>query len=126
MKISELRANQDKVDLDVEVLSVSPEKSFTKFGRTIRVANARIRDDSGEGSLTLWNQEIEQVRPNARVKVTNGFVREFQGELTVTSGKFGKLEVIDGAEGEGTKAPEEDEEVEEAEEVEEVEETEEA
>ena len=125
MKISELRANQSKVDLEVEVLSVSPEKSFTKFGRTIRVANARVRDDSGETSLTLWNQEIDQIRPNNRVKVINGFVREFQGELTVTSGKFGKLEVVDGERDDEGEALKEDEETGETEEIEEVEETEE-
>ncbi|HIH18027.1 MAG TPA: hypothetical protein HA282_03385 [Nanoarchaeota archaeon] len=95
MKISELRANQSKVDLDAEVLSVSPEKSFTKFGKEIRVANARIRDDSGEGSLTLWNNEVDQVKPNSKIRITNGFVKEFQGELTVTAGKFGKLEVLE-------------------------------
>ena len=98
MKISELRANQDKVDLDAEVISVSPEKSFTRFGRNIRVANARIRDDSGEGSLTLWNNEVDQVKPNSKIRITNGFVKEFQGELTVTSGKFGKLEVMEAVE----------------------------
>ena len=75
--------------------SVSPEKSFTKFGKEIRVANARIRDDSGEGSLTLWNNEVDQVKPNSKIRITNGFVKEFQGELTVTAGKFGKLEVLE-------------------------------
>ncbi len=95
MKISELRANQSQVDLEAEVLDVGEERSFNKFGRNIRVANARIKDESGETSLTLWNQEIDQVKPNCRVKITNGFVREFQGELTVTAGKFGKLEVIE-------------------------------
>ena len=100
MKINELRANQSNVDLEAEVIEVGQERSFNKFGRTIRVANARIRDDSGETSLTLWNQEVDQVRPNCRVRVTNGFVREFQGELTVTSGKFGKLEVMESDGGE--------------------------
>lgn len=100
MKISELRANQSQVDLDAEVISVGPEKSFPRFGRTIRVANAKIRDDSGEGSLTLWNDEVDQVKPNSKVRITNGFVKEFQGELTVTSGKFGKLEVMESVEGE--------------------------
>ncbi len=98
MKISELRANQDKVDLDAEVISVSPEKSFPRFGKTIRVANARIKDESGEGSLTLWNDEIDQVKPNSKIRITNGFVKEFQGELTVTSGKFGKLDVMEAVE----------------------------
>lgn len=96
MKISELKANQGGINLEVEVTSVGEVKSFIRFGRVIRVANANIKDDSGETSLTLWNNEIDSVKPDAKIKITNGFVKEFQGELTVTAGKFGKIEVLDG------------------------------
>jgi len=98
MKISELQANQGGINLEVEVLSVGETKSFIRFGRVIRVANAKIKDDSGETSLTLWNNEIETVKPDTKISITNGFVKEFQGELTVTAGKFGKIEVLNGEE----------------------------
>jgi len=39
--------------------------------------------------------EVDQVKPNSKIRITNGFVKEFQGELTVTAGKFGKLEVLE-------------------------------
>ena len=93
MKISELTANQSGVNLELEVIEVGEVKSFIRFGRVLRVSNAKVKDDSGEISLTLWNDEIEKVKPNTKVKITNGYVKEFQGELTVTAGKFGKIEV---------------------------------
>ena len=34
-----------------------------------------------------------------KVKITNGYVSEFQGELQLTTGKFGKLEVLETGEG---------------------------
>jgi len=114
MKISELKTGQGRIDVDAEVKSIEPERTFEKFGRTIRVTNALISDESGNIKLTLWNQDIDNIAVGDKVKVTNGFVNEFQGEKQLTSGKFGKLEIIKG-EGNEKKA----EEVEEVEEIEE-------
>ena len=93
-KISELTTGQGKVDVEAEVKSVEEPRSFNKFGRELKVANALIFDDSGEIKLTLWNQEIEKVQAGSKIKITNGFVNEFQGEKQLTAGKFGKLEVL--------------------------------
>jgi len=93
-KISELSAGQSRVDVEAEVKSIEEPRSFNKFGRQIRVANALVFDDSGEIKLTLWNDEISKVQIGNKVKITNGFVNEFQGEKQLTAGKFGKLEVV--------------------------------
>jgi replication factor A1 len=98
MKISELKTGQGKANVEAEVISVEEPRSFEKFGREIRVANAIIKDDSGSIKLSLWNQDADKVKAGDRVKIINGFVNEFKGEKQLTSGKFGKLEVL-GAEG---------------------------
>lgn len=95
MKISELQINQGKVDVEAEVKSVEEPKSFNKFGRELKLANAIISDDSGEVKLTLWNDDVEKVKAGNKIKITNGYVSEFKGEKQLTSGKFGKLEIID-------------------------------
>lgn len=94
MKISDLKTGQGRVDIEVEVKSIEPERSFNKFGRELRVANAIVEDDSGNVKLTLWNDEIEKVKEGSKIKITNGFVNEFQGEKQLTAGKFGKIEVL--------------------------------
>ena len=111
MKINELKPNQSRINLEADVVNVSEVKSFLRFGRAIRVANATIKDDTGETKLTLWNDEVDKVKPGNKVRITNGYAKEFQGELTVTAGKFGKIEVlgegesVEGAEsGEGESA----------------------
>jgi len=58
------------------------------------VCNAKIKDDSGEITLTLWNDEIEKVNVGNKIKIFNGYVNEWQGILQLTVGKFGKLEII--------------------------------
>jgi len=95
MNIAELKARQGNVDIEAEVVEIGEEKEFEKFGKKGRVANATVKDNSGEIKLNLWNDDIDKVKKGDRIKITNGYVNEFQGEKQLTSGRFGKLEVIE-------------------------------
>ncbi len=95
MKISELEPRQGKVDIEAEVVSIDEPRTFNKFGKEGRVANATIKDDSGEMKLTLWNDDIDKVKVGSKIKITNGYVNEFQGEKQLTAGKLGKIEIIE-------------------------------
>jgi replication factor A1 len=94
VKITDLKVGQGKVDIEVEVISISEVREFSKFGREGRVATARVKDDSGEIDLTLWNESIDETSVGDRVKIENGYVSEFQGNPQLTAGKFGTLAVI--------------------------------
>lgn len=94
MQISEIQPRQGKIDIEVEVISIEEPREFNKFGKVGRVANAVVKDDSGEMKLTLWNDEIDMVKPGVKIKITNGYCSEFQGEKQLTAGRFGKLEVL--------------------------------
>ena len=94
MEIKDLQAKQGKVDLEVEVVEVSPAREFNKFGKAGKVANAKVKDASGTIVLTLWNDEITKVKVGARLKITNGYVGEWQGEKQLSAGKFGQIEVL--------------------------------
>ena len=96
MKISELQPRQGKVDIEVEVVSMGDIREFSKFGKSGRVCNATVKDDSGEIQLTLWNEDIDKVKPGMKLKIENGYVNEWQGEKQLTTGRFGKLEVVGG------------------------------
>jgi len=94
MKINELKPRQGKVDIEVEITEIGDTREFQKFGKPGRVATAVAKDGSGEIKLTLWNDEIDMVKVGDKVKITNGYVNEFQGEMQLTAGRFGKLEVV--------------------------------
>ena len=97
-----------KVDIEVEIKEVDEPRTFNKFGKEGRVANATVTDDSGEVKLTLWNEDIDKVKPGMKGKITNGYVNEFQGEMQLTAGRLGKLEII-GKESAKAEAAEEEE-----------------
>ncbi len=94
MQISELKIRQGKVELEAEVTQKGEVRTFDKFGKQGRVCNATIKDASGEIKLTLWNDEIDKVNVGDKVKITNGYVNEFQGEKQLTAGRFGKLDIL--------------------------------
>lgn len=94
MKISELFVRQGSVEVEGTIKEINEPRTFNKFGRELRVTDALLEDDSGTIKLTLWNDDIDNFKPGDRVKVTNGYVNEFQGEKQLTSGKFGKIEKV--------------------------------
>ncbi|HLC72577.1 MAG TPA: SOSS complex subunit B family protein [Candidatus Nanoarchaeia archaeon] len=94
MQISELKARQGKIELEAEITQKEEVRTFDKFGKQGRVCNATIKDASGEMKLTLWNDEIDTVKVGDKIKISNGYVNEFQGEKQLTAGRFGKLEVL--------------------------------
>ncbi|MEK6835568.1 MAG: OB-fold nucleic acid binding domain-containing protein [Nanoarchaeota archaeon] len=95
MQVKDITLKQGKIDITLEIIDISEIREFNKFGNTGRVATATAKDDSGEIKLTLWNNEIDVVKIGSKVRITNGYCGEFQGEKQLTAGRFGKLEVID-------------------------------
>ena len=98
MAIKDLEVRQGNVDIVVEIVEVGEAREFSKFGKTGKVATAKAKDETGEINLSLWNEQVDQVKPGDKVHITNGYVNEFQGEKQLTTGKFGKLEVVGQAE----------------------------
>lgn len=102
MKISELKVGQGKADVQGTIKSISDTRSFQKFGRELKVANAILEDESGSIKLTLWNDDISKFKAGDKVKITNGYVNEFNAEKQLTSGKMGKIELVNGNPAEAT------------------------
>lgn len=115
VKISKLTIGQGNVDVEGTIKEIGELRVFSKFGRELRVADSILEDGSGAVKLTLWNDDFDKFKAGDKVKITNGYVREFQGEKQLTAGKFGKIEKIGEGEvsSESEKAEEESEEAEE-------------
>ena len=93
MAIKDLEARQGSINLTLEIIDREDIREFEKFGKKGKVCNATAKDDTGTIKLTLWNDDTEKVNKGDIVKIENGWVGEWQGELQLSTGKFGKLEV---------------------------------
>ncbi|MFA5174241.1 MAG: SOSS complex subunit B family protein [Candidatus Pacearchaeota archaeon] len=107
MKISELKTNQGNVEVEGTIKEIGEIRTFNKFGRELRVANAILSDDSGSVKLTLWNDDATRFSQGDKIKISNGYVGEFQGEKQLSSGKFGKIEKL----GSGPKSKDDTDEI---------------
>lgn len=93
-RIADLKPGMN-ASIEGEVVSIEQSREVrTKFGKLIRVANATIADDSGQIIVTLWDKDIDRVSIGDKIKIENGWVSDFKGNLQITAGKNGKLEII--------------------------------
>ncbi len=95
MEIKDLHARQGDVELVAEVIEKAQPRTFEKFGKQGRVCNAKIKDATGTVSLTLWNEDVDKVDVGDKIKISKGYVGEWQGELQLSAGKFGVIEVVE-------------------------------
>jgi len=98
MEIKEIQANQGKIDIVAKVVEKEEPRTFEKFGKKGSVCNAKLKDDSGEIKLTLWNEDVEKVSLGDKIHIKNGWCSEYQGERQLSSGKFGEIEIVESSE----------------------------
>ena len=103
MKVKDLRNGMKAISIAAKVMEKSDTREVAaRFkDETYKVASAVIGDETGTIKLTLWNEQIDQVNVDDVVKVENGYVTSFRGEIQLNIGKYGKL-AVDRAEEQGT------------------------
>ncbi len=100
MKINELKAGTSSVDVQAEVVQKEePREVVTKFGKRLSVANITLKDDTGTIAMSLWGEDIEKINVGDVIDITNGYVNEFRGIPQLSTGRFGKIEVVSQTEG---------------------------
>jgi len=95
LKINELHDGMKRVNVKARVTEKSdPREVVSRFkDQTYRVATALVADETGTVKLTLWNDQIGLVNVNDTVRVENGYVTSFRGEIQLNVGKYGTLTV---------------------------------
>ena len=95
MKINELKDGMKRINVTAKVTEKSETREVTsRFkDQTFKVASATIADETGTIKLTLWNEQINQVNVNDTVKIQNGYITSFKGEIQLNSGRYGTLTV---------------------------------
>jgi len=95
LEIKDLQDGMKRVSVEGRVV----EKGNTREVRskykdeTYRIADAMVADETGSIKLTLWNEQIDQVNVDNIIKIENGYVTSFRGEIQLNVGKFGKMTI---------------------------------
>jgi replication factor A1 len=97
-KIKELRDGMKRINIQAKATEKSEPREVTSRSKdqTFKIADVTIADETGTIKLTLWNEQIEQVKVDDVVKIENGYVTSFRGEVQLNVGKYGRLSVEQG------------------------------
>ncbi|UCF45448.1 MAG: hypothetical protein JSW44_02105 [Candidatus Bathyarchaeota archaeon] len=94
-KVGELTPQSRSVNVTAKVVSKSEIRDIPmgRDGSAHKVCDALVGDETGSIYLTLWDDNIEKVNENDTVRVENGYVTLFKGNMRLNIGKYGKLEM---------------------------------
>lgn len=89
------------LQLTVTVAGIEPVSEFRREdGTTGRLAKLRVRDESGERHLLLWNEKaslVEKVRPQQKVLISGAYTKKNKfGEVELNLGRSGEIEPVEG------------------------------
>jgi replication factor A1 len=96
VKISDIKEGDNEINIEAEVIEKSYAREVrSKFDyRALMVADATLKDETGIITLTLWNEQVSQVKVGDKVKIEKGYAKSFRDVLQLSTGKSGTLTVI--------------------------------
>ncbi|MBI3842349.1 MAG: DNA-binding protein [Thaumarchaeota archaeon] len=95
--ISQLRSGMTRLDtVEGTIDSIGEPRTVNlRAGGQAQVADAILKDDTGQIKLTLWDAQIKMVKSGSKVTIENGYINSFKGENSLNVGKYGKLNIIE-------------------------------
>jgi replication factor A1 len=91
--IATLRANANAT-IEATITAISPVRDVSTSRGPARVADATLQDETGTITLTLWNDEAARFSVGQKVKITDGWVKDFRGKLQISMGRSGTIQVL--------------------------------
>ena len=80
-KISELSRGCNGVNITLKIDFLGDKKRTQGYGDSSYMQAFLTDDEGGEIQMTFWNQQIPKAMKAKYVKVTNGYVSEYMGQL---------------------------------------------
>ena len=95
--ISELSADIKRIIVEGEIIekAIAREVRSRQRWQTLIVTEATLKDDSGDIVLMMWNEQIKQGQVGDRVRIENGYFKNYRGMRQLNIGKVGKLIKLD-------------------------------
>jgi replication factor A1 len=93
--IEKLNPQSRGINIIVKVVSLGETRDVTGRSGSHKVADALVGDETGCMYLTLWNEAIDQIQEENTIKITNGYVNLFRGNMRLNIGRYGKFEVLE-------------------------------
>lgn len=95
MKISDIKLGMSNISLQAKVIDVSETRGVqTKYGPR-SVADATLEDETGQISLTLWEDKINSISVGNVIAINGAYVTSFKDKLQLNIPRSGKIEIVE-------------------------------
>lgn len=95
MKIVDLKPGMRAINIEGKIESLTEPRTVNlRSGGTAQVADAMISDETGNTKLSLWDDQINMVKPGDTIQIENGYTQEFRGDVSLNIGRYGKLKKL--------------------------------
>ena len=94
-KVIDLEPNSEVGRLELVVLRRYPRRLVSSTNFTGSVAAACGRDETGIVGIVLWGEQVNTVNTGDIIRIESGWCKQRSGELVVSTGRSGRLTVID-------------------------------
>lgn len=74
-----------------KISNIGETKTGNHNGKSWARCDITLKDEHGEGTITLWNDEIAKVETN-KVYTIQGYTKEYDGKKSLAVGKFGRID----------------------------------
>ncbi len=91
-KIKDLKPDTKRVNVLAKVVTKSePKEITTRYGETKHVTEAVVGDETGVITMSLWDEQADQVEEGEMVFVNNGYISLVRGHMRLNVGKYGEI-----------------------------------
>ncbi len=90
--IATLRANSNAT-IDATIIAISPVRDVSTARGPSQVADATLQDSTGTILLTLWGDDTKRFSVGQKIRITDGWVKDFRGKLQISVGRTGTISI---------------------------------
>jgi replication factor A1 len=91
--ISTLRPNAN-ASIEATITAISPARHVVTSRGPSDVADATLTDETGSITFTLWGADTTKYKVGQKVKISDGWVKDYRGKLQISLGRSGSITVL--------------------------------
>lgn len=91
--VSELQDKSGVEEITLEIVEVQDVREVR--GGALKVQNVVGKDETGQVTVALWNDDCEKFAMGDKIKIVKGWSSDYNGNMQLSSGKFGSVEKLE-------------------------------
>ena len=92
MKVKELKENMVVPEMELTITELGEKRTV---GNNIGLLEGKAKDEDGDEVIVVfWREDVEGKEVGQKLKVTDGWVKSYNGQLQLSAGKQGSWVVV--------------------------------